>query len=193
MAGNPYQTPTESAVEKPDAAESRRLAVRRLRVATLIGISVPGVDYAAWFAWAFGRLSEAAVDSNVNPDLSTLQRSFAELAVLRGAMIVAALAAGWWIAYPIYRATCVVVRWSFCRHVPADHWQADSDDALWPIPYAAACGAILWVMYEHVFPYGWTNDIICGSLGHLLGAWCYLTVIASWVKTARRARARKVG
>ena len=167
-------------------AESRRIAVRRVRLATLIGIVAPGIEFGLWISHGIRHLRVVAEEAPDEPELySDVVQTFTGMLMYQGAELVAAIVAGWWLSYPLYCLVCGIIHGRIFPHVPKVEWRGACNEALWPLPWAAAGGVITWLVYTHVFPYGWPNDIACGTIAHLLGAWCYLTVFVSWYRVGR--------
>lgn len=180
-------TPATDSSDENLSLDARNCAVRRIRIGTLLGLFAPGIEYALWLNFAIPRLIEAAAD----PDIyATVVEHFTEIALTRGLDVVTPFIVGWWLAYPLFRVVCSLIRRCLVPAVPAHQWQIASDCALWPLPYAAAAGVLTWFVYTRVFPYGWVNDVTCGATGHLLGAWCYINLFLSWFKVARQTKAR---
>jgi hypothetical protein len=152
----------------------------------MIGILVVCVEHGLWIRHALGDLNAVARHAEFDPELrSTVADSFTRLLLEKATELTIAAIVGWWIAYPVFSGICVAVRrWIFPR-VPEYEWRSASDQALWPLPYAAVGGVITWFAYYYALPYGWTNDIACGLVAHILGAWCYLTVFVAWFKVVR--------
>jgi hypothetical protein len=169
-------------------AESRRIAVRRVRLAALSGIIAPGVEYGLWISHGVRHLGIVSEGAKDDPELySDVVRKLTGILLYQGADLVAAFVLGWWLAYPLYFLVCRIIHRRVFSRVPDLEWRGACDNALWPLPWAAAGGVMTWLAYAHLFPYGWPNDIACGTIGHLLGAWCYLTVFVSWYKVVRNS------
>lgn len=190
---NPYEAPGEVAREQSAAAdanavplrgvESRELALRRVRSATIIGLLPLLYELAR------------AIAHVVQYWLWT--HDFAEYFVgnLIGAAmgIALAFAAAWWLFYPAIETLAVVVHHFFARRVPSGDWQRATDGALMKLPYCVAAAAVTWMIYsicqtEFDLFFGLDNfywHVLFGWAFNLIGAWFYLGLAYAWYRVWR--------
>ena len=71
------------------------------------------------------------------------------------------------------------------RKVNVQLWQVCTLQSLWPLPYASAVGAVVYIIYVGFHFGGWPDDVIFGTIGNILGAWCYSSVILGWYQLTR--------
>ncbi|MEZ6041989.1 MAG: hypothetical protein R3C20_15915 [Planctomycetaceae bacterium] len=183
---NPYESPQQTSGGVADSAHSKAIAVYRLRLATILGISLPAIMYAFWVWRSIVAINERLEEAKAEPFLyGAITRRCLDI-LSQGVLFAVSIAAGWWLAFPLYQSTCRLIRRIFVQRAPEDVWCAASNQALWPLPYAAAGGSITWFLYEFTLPHSTTNDVLCGTIGNVFGAWCYLTLLVSWIKVARK-------
>lgn len=174
---NLYSSPASDAGKHKGVQDSREIAMRRVRIATMIGMLAPIFEYVLFLIdgvrheWWQGELGGLFV-----------------ACVLFGAVAIAGLfTVGWFLAYPILRAASHVIHYLFARNVPIYQWQTATDNALWTLPYAAILGVFTWLVYsicsrQFIWFGGWPEDLIFGSLGNIIAAWFYITLFVYWIK-----------
>jgi hypothetical protein len=81
-----------------------------------------------------------------------------------------------------------LLRSVFARKVNLQLWQVSTLLSLWPLPYASAAGAVVYIIYVRFHFGGWPDDVIFGTIGNILGAWCYLSVFLGWYQLTRGHR-----
>lgn len=182
---NPYRAPESNidTVATPNGSISQQRALRWVRMAGLIGLVSPGFEYARHL---FDFVRHARWEGEMG--------GFSVFGViLATAGIVLWFVATWWLAYPIIRLASSIFHFVLGRRVPVAHWQQATDEALWPLPYAAATGVLIWFFYsfgsegEIGNPWRWIAATIVIVSGHAIGAWCYLSIFAAWFRLWRRA------
>ena len=175
---NPYASPNSDAVATSPPRDSRAFALRRIRIATVIGITVTAIECApvAWRTLRYGRLRVI------------LDEAYLEMTLIRYLVLAVLLLAGWFLIYPAVRIISQTLRRLFARHVSALDWQVATDDALWTLPYGATAGVVIWHVYTYVAPYGETSDIIYGALGWGVGAWSVGTILFRWIRVSRQTK-----
>lgn|GEM_PF-3318870 len=97
----------------------------------------------------------------------------------------AALVLLWSLGLPIILFVSRLCHLVFGGRIPINTWQETTCNALWPLPYAFGAASFAYIIY-HLFHFGgWPDDVIFGTIGNILGAWCYLTICWSWYKLRR--------
>ena len=59
--------------------------------------------------------------------------------------------------------------------------------SLWPLPWAFGIGAVVYVAYFAAGCGGWPDDVIVGTIGNLLGAFCYGTLFYHWYRLCQKS------
>jgi hypothetical protein len=71
------------------------------------------------------------------------------------------------------------------NHVSYSSWDQFFCRSLWPLPWAFGIGAIVDVIYFAGRFGGSPDDVIVGTIGNLLGAFCYGTIFYNWYRLCR--------
>jgi len=71
------------------------------------------------------------------------------------------------------------------NHVSYPSWDQVFCRSLWALPWAFGIGAIVYVIYFAGRFGGSPDDVIVGTLGNLLGAFCYGTIFYNWHRLCR--------
>ncbi len=53
---------------------------------------------------------------------------------------------------------------------------------------SGALGVITWLIYSLLFTGGYPDDVIFGTLGHAIAAWCYITLFVYWINVSRHSK-----
>jgi hypothetical protein len=177
---NPY-APPRAALGAPPASRTassplRRRAVRWLRLSLLILLP------AALANWAvLSPPHRFAVLS-----ISVVIHDFLLLLMLAGFLVL--LFAG----MPVLEWTAERIRRWVAPRVSARRWRNTLYAGLWPTIWAATLGLILWLAWVYLFFLNRQLNrlVLCqvmGTIGHLLGAWVYGSVLVGWFRLWRRA------
>ena len=110
-------------------------------------------------------------------------------------MSVLALPTIWFFGLWILERATVVVHYVAGGAVSRVEWLAAMYRDLWRLPVAAAIGAALWMAWLYFIFFNnrflpLIVSIIFGTLEHLLGAWVYVSVFASWYRLRRDRTSR---
>lgn len=155
-------------------------AQRVVRNAGLISMAAPLVEFLRY-------LFNGLVNRNVwHRDE---QADFVPNLLLLLSINIMLLGAVWWLAYPLVYKLSAIFHGLIGRWTSLPKWQRATDQALWPLPYAAAAGVAIWFFYFYLLTSSslpaYFSDWIAGSMAHVLGAWCYLTIGAAWFRLWR--------
>jgi hypothetical protein len=168
---NPYASPLATVGGNVDTTNGS-LGQRRFRIALLIGAVAPGYEYVRFL---HGGLQNRAWAGDMGG-------FFVILALAGSLALFVAIAAGWCLGYPAIRLVAHIIRRAFAKNVPVESWNNVTDRSLAVLPYAAVLGVLTWLVYSIGRFGGWPGDVIFGTVGNLIGAWCYLTLGAGWYK-----------
>jgi hypothetical protein len=91
----------------------------------------------------------------------------------------------WFWGFRLILLASLLFRFVVARTINVDSWQVSTIQSLWPMPYASAIGAVVYIIYFAFHFGGWPDDVIFGSIGNILGAWCYLSVFWGWFQLTR--------
>jgi hypothetical protein len=70
-------------------------------------------------------------------------------------------------------------------HVSYRSWDQVFCRSLWTLPWAFGTGALVYVTYFAGSFGGSPDDVIVGTIGNLLGAFCYGTIFYNWYRLCR--------
>lgn len=147
--------------------ESKARARAYIRQALLIGLTAPGFEYLRYVIGSRGA-------------------GYYEVGVLLGGL---ALAAGsvivWFLGLSAIELVSTSAHAMLSRRAPRAQWNGVTFKALWPLPIAAALGVATWFIYSLGEFSAWPGDMIFGVVANVIGAWCYCTVLLSWIRLRR--------
>jgi hypothetical protein len=86
----------------------------------------------------------------------------------------------WALSFPAIQLAALLVHALVGCGVSRRTWQARTALALWPLPYAATFGVSVWLVYSLGRFGGWPDDVVFGTLGNAIGAWCFGTILIAW-------------
>jgi hypothetical protein len=189
---NPYESPrvVDQAVDKPRAGH-RAAAVKHVRDALCI-LAIPALwNYGCLFWGNFVGLppSGQALAASAAPGHGIL--AMANLVVL-----VASFLAGWFLAMTILDWVALTIHFWWGGTTPARDWLQSMYHSLWTLVWASRLGAICWIAWLLLFFYSTNFDRFwisfwMGTLGHLIGAWVYGTILLNWYRLRRAVEIEK--
>ncbi len=100
--------------------------------------------------------------------------------ILGGLAFVVGVACLWALGLPAILLASWLVHSLVGGDVSWRIWRARTALALWPLPYAAVLGAGVWLVYSLGHYGGWPGDMVFGTIGNLIGAWCYGSILLAW-------------
>lgn len=162
---NPYAAPV--AVDSPtDGSALARLTTLRIRIGAVC-LAVPAAANAVLVPWALA------------------PRQF-PLFASGNLLLVGAIFVGLWLyGRPLFDLIAQAFYGPFGGGASRRQWIDAAQAGLWPLPWAAALAAPLWLCWLYFqFIDGAMHAgrlaFICGTLGHLLGATVWLSVFWRW-------------
>lgn len=175
---NPYEPSQHAAVLVDESLPNRRHAIRRVRIATAC-LFVPAVLNLGCLYWPRIRPSASAND---------VFRLMMGLEIVWMTAVALAIA---FVGVRVVDWLAEMLRRLFGQHLSRGQWLESMYVSSWPLPWAAAIGAVAWCAWMGVFfglP-GGRNPAVTfafGTIGHLLGASVYLNIVYGWYCLRRR-------
>lgn len=96
----------------------------------------------------------------------------------------------WVLSFPAIQTAALLAHALVGGGVSRRAWLACTAVALWPLPYAAALGTSVWLVYSLGHFGGWPDDLVFGIIGNAIGAWCYGVILIAWGRLVVRKRRR---
>jgi hypothetical protein len=165
---NPYAAPRVQEDPATAVSELSRVTTRRIRTAAAC-LAVPAAANAVLLPWALAR------------------RQFPLFAPLNLLLVGAIFIGLWLFGRPLFDLIALAFYGSFGGSSTRRKWLEAAQAGLWPLPWAAAAAVPLWLGWLY-FQFIAAADtagrlaMICGTLGHLLGATVWLSVFRQWWK-----------
>lgn len=171
MDPNPYKAP--HAAEEPDTRHMD--GERRFRAALLIGAVAPTYE-----------LSRFIVDGLQRRSWSGELGGFFVISALAGGIaLLFSVVALWFGGHLVLRLVAHGVHAAFASRASLEAWDGVMDRSLGVLPWAAALGVVTWLVYSIGDFGGWPGDVVFGTIGNLLGAWCYVPLLFGWFRLWR--------
>ena len=181
---NPYAAPQSPAAPVVAADGDRLRALLRVRSAVAM-LAVPGVlNYICLhFVYAphrfrGGYLFDSPLELTVFGALNLLG-------------MMAGILGGWFFGLTAFECAGVVTHHLFGQNIDKPQWLTVMYRALWPLPWAAAIGSGLWLVwlflyfFESRYPVPLMN-VVLGGAGHIAAACVYGNVAWQWYRLRKQ-------
>ncbi len=162
--------------------QAQELALRRIRLSACIGMIALLYEY---FSFLFGDFAGFVSASSVPEEAAAyddMAGFYWVLAFFGAAGLLGGFLILWFCSLPIFTLASTVIHFILGGTIPLAEWNNATFRALWTFPYAAGLGVTVWLVYSVSGWGGWPGDVIFGSIGNAIGAWCYLTIFLYWFK-----------
>jgi hypothetical protein len=114
---------------------------------------------------------------------------FVALAVIIFCGIIACGGIIWIFGFRVLRFISQLIYLLLARNrVVFVDWERSFCRSLWPLPWAFGIGGIIYMLY---FALGWggsPDDVIVGTIGNFLGAFCYITIFYNWFRLFQHSK-----
>lgn len=149
-----------------------------IRLAAMVGVIAPGFESCRFI---LNGLEKRAWQGE-HGGLFILPAVLGPIAILFAVCVV------WFFGYPLIQFAAHVVHSVVGRQVPIDAWEDATDQGLSVVPYAAVLGVVTWLTYSIGKFAAWPGDLMFGTIGNFIGAWCYLSLFGEWFNVIRHSR-----
>jgi len=168
---NPYQSPSTVDSSPETLAPPEEQARRYVRRAGAV-LFVPAAVNGATIALGAGSFFPVAAIANL-------------------AIVAAAFAGVWLFGLQALNVAALMFYGVFGGSLTRQAWLDRMHESLWPLPWAAGVGAIIWLSWMAIFfgleRHDLSVNLAFAALGHLAAAWVYLTVFFGWYRLRRAA------
>lgn len=93
----------------------------------------------------------------------------------------------WFCGFWVLRMFSALCYRLFGKSISMEKWVISMAESLWVLPLASAIGAVLYSMHYIFGIAGWPYDFIYGTIGTVLGVWCFGAIFYGWFKLGKEA------